>query len=141
MQTNLYVTQKFIMPILRENYEELLFGVEHFKHFTNGCCPLIIKDHKPLLPLFEKSLNNTIPHLSKLLSYISEYDLKLHYQPGSKMKLSDALSRQSSHNTKDNSNTAVKCLDISVHVLEADVTYHKLEKLHITTHVMQNYGC
>ena len=49
------------------------------------------------------------------------------------MKISDALSRQSSHNTKDGNNTEVKGLDISIHALEADVTDHKLEKIHIAT--------
>ena len=78
-------------------------------------CTHIITDHKPLLPLFEKSFTNTTHHLSRLLLCISEYDLKLHYQPGSKMTLSDALSRQSSHNTKDGNNTEVKGLDISIH--------------------------
>ena len=68
-----------------------------------------------------------------LLLCISEYDLKVHYQPGSKMKLSASLSRQSSHNTKDGNNTDVKGLNISIHELEVDVTDHKLEKIHITT--------
>ena len=49
------------------------------------------------------------------------------------MKLSDTLSRQCSHDTKDSNNTEVKCLDISTHELEADVTNCKLEKIHITT--------
>ena len=76
---------------------------------------------------------NTTPHLSGLLLHISEYDLKLHYQPGSKMKISDALSQQSSHNTKDSNNTEVKGLDISIHELEVDVTNFKLDKICITT--------
>ena len=88
----------------------VVFGVEHYKHFTYGHHTHIITDYKPLLPLFEKSLTYTAPHLSRLLLCISEYDLKLHYQPSSKMKPSDALSRQSSHNTKDSDNTEVKVL-------------------------------
>ena len=83
----------------------VVFGVEHLIHFTYGHCTHIITDHKPLLPLLEKSLTNPIPHLSRCLLCISEYDLKLHYQPGSNMKLSDGLSRQSLHNTKDGNNT------------------------------------
>ena len=86
-----------------------------------------------MLPIFEKSPTNKTPHLSRLLLCISEYDLKLHYQPDSKVKFSDALSRQSSYNTKDGNNTAVKALDISIHTLEAEVTGHKLEKTCITT--------
>ena len=49
------------------------------------------------------------------------------------MKLSDTLSRHSSHNTKDGKNTEFKGLDISIHALEADVTHCKLEKICITT--------
>ena len=49
------------------------------------------------------------------------------------MKLTDALLRQSSHNTKHGNNTEVKGLDISIHALEADITDHKLEKIHIAT--------
>ena len=112
---------------------EVVFGVEHFKNFTYGCHTHIITHHKPLLPLFENSLTNTTPHLSRLLLHISEYDLKLHYQPGSKMKHHDALSRQSAHNTKDSNNTEVKGLAISIHAPEANVSDCKLEKIHITT--------
>ena len=90
-------------------------------------------NHKPLLSLYEKYLTNTTPHLSRLLLCISEYDLKLHYQSGSKMKFSDALSRQSSHSTKDSNNTEVNGFDIFIHELEVDVTECKLEKIHITT--------
>ena len=111
----------------------VVYGVEHFRHLTYGHHTHIITDHKALLPLFKKSLTNTTPHLSRLLLHISEYDLKLHYQPGSKMKLSDALSRQSSHNIKGSNSTEVKGLDISIHALEADVTDYKLEKIHIAT--------
>ena len=45
------------------------------------------------------------------------------------MNISDALSRQSSHNTKNGNNTEVKGYDISIHALEADVTDCKLEKI------------
>ena len=78
-------------------------------------------------------LTNTTPHLSRLLLCISEYDLKPHYQTGSKMKLSDALSRQYSLNTKDSNNTEVKGLDICIHALYTEVTECKLEKNHIAT--------
>ena len=108
-------------------------GVKLFKCFTYGHHTYTITDHKPLLPLFEKSLTNTIPQLSRLLLCILEYDLKLHYHPGSKIKVSDALSRQSSQNTKDSKNTEVKGLDISTYEIETDVTDCKLEKIHITT--------
>ena len=55
----------------------IVFGLGHFKHFTYGHHTCIISDHKPLLALFEKSLTNTTPHLSRLLLCFSEYDMRL----------------------------------------------------------------
>ena len=34
----------------------VVFGIEHFKHFTFGRKMYVITDHKPLLPLFQKPL-------------------------------------------------------------------------------------
>ena len=67
--------------------------------------------------------------------------MKLHYQPGSKIKLNNALSRQSSHNTNDDNNTEVKDLNISINELEVDVTDHMLEKSVLQHRVIQNYRC
>ena len=78
------------------------------KHFTFGRKTRIITDHKPLLPLFQKSLINTTPHLSRLLLHVSEYDVQLCYQPRSRMKLSDALSRQSNHSTDAGNKTELR---------------------------------
>ena len=64
----------------------VMFGIEHFKHFTFGRKTHIITDHKPLLPLFQISLTNTTLYLSRLLHCVSEYDVTLHYQPRSRMK-------------------------------------------------------
>ena len=74
----------------------------------------IITDHKPFLPLFQKSLTNTTPHLSRLLLHVSEYDVQLHYQPSSRMKLSDALSRQSNHSTDAGNKTEINGINISI---------------------------
>ena len=57
----------------------VVFENEHFKHFTFGRKTHTITDHKPLLPLFQISLTNTTLHLSRLLLYVSEYDVQLLY--------------------------------------------------------------
>ena len=76
----------------------VLFSVLHFKHFTYGCKVHIITDHKPLVSLFRKSLTSASPRLSRMLLHILDYQLDVMYQPGTKMHLSDALSRLTSHN-------------------------------------------
>ena len=76
----------------------VLFSVLHFKHFTYGRKVHIITDHKPLVSLFRKSLTSASPRLSRMLLRILDYQLDVMYQPGTKMHLSDALSRLTSHN-------------------------------------------
>ena len=78
----------------------VVFSLETFKHFTSGRKTNIITDHKPLPSLFSKSLANTSPRLARMMLHICDYDANVHYQKGSKMFLSDALSHLSSHNTR-----------------------------------------
>ena len=104
----------------------IVFGIEHFKCFTFGRKTYIITDHKPLLPLFQICLTNTTPHLSRLLLCVSEYDMTLQYQPGSRMKLSDVLSRQSNHFADAGNMTEIKGLNISIHEVDTDISEQKL---------------
>ena len=76
----------------------VLVAIMHFKHFTYGCTVCIITDNKPLVPLFKKSLVDASPHLTCMLMQLLDYTLNVHYQPGERMHLSDALSCLSSHN-------------------------------------------
>ena len=111
---------------LEEKLLGVVFGIEHFKHFTSGRKAHIITDHKSLLPLFQKFLTNTMPHLLKLLLHVSAYDVILHYQPGSRRKLSDSLSRQSNHSTDAGSKTEIKGLNISIHEVDTNISEWKL---------------
>ena len=92
----------------------VLFSILHFKHFTYECKVHIITDHKPLVSLFRKSLTSTSPRLSRMLLHILDYQLDVMYQPGTKMHLSDALSRLTSHNN-NNKAEPIRGLDVTVH--------------------------
>ena len=94
----------------------VVFAVTHFKHFTYGRPANIKSDHKPLVSLFKKSLTSSSPHLSRMLLQILDYDLSIVYQEGSKMHLSDAISRLSSHQP-DKAST-LPGMDITVHEVE-----------------------
>ena len=106
-----------------------VFAIETFKHFTYGRFTNIITDHKPLTSLFTKCLANTSPRLSHMLLWVCDYNTNVLYQKGSKMYLSDALSRLSSHNTKQGKQTEIKGLNISVHEVEIDVKDSTLNKI------------
>ena len=100
-----------------------------FKDFTYGRLTNIITDHKPLTSLFTKCLANTSPMISHMLLRICDYNTNVLYQKGSKMYLSDALPRLSSHNTKQGKQTEIKGLNISIHDVETDVRDSTLNRI------------
>ena len=108
----------------------VLFSVLQFKHFTYGCKVHIITDHKPLVSLFRKSLTSASPRLSRMLLHILDYQLEVMYKPGTKMHLSDALSKLTSHN--DNSKAkSIPSLNITVHDVQVftEISPLSLEKI------------
>ena len=109
----------------------VVFSLETFKHFTSGRQTNMITDHKPLTSLFSKCLANTSRRLARMIPHISNYDVNVLYQKGSKMYLSDALSHLPSHNTRQGKQSEIKGLNISVHDVETDVHETTLDKIHV----------
>ena len=109
----------------------VVFSLETFKHFTSGRQTNIVTDHKLLTSLFSKCLANTSPRLARMMLHMCNYDANVLYQKGSRMFLTDALSRFSSHNTRQGMQSEIKGLNISVHDVETDVHETTLDKIHI----------
>ena len=109
----------------------VVFSLETLKHLISDRQTNIITDHKPLTSLFSKCLANTSPRLARMMLHISDYDANVLYQKGSKMFLSDALSRLSSHNTRQRKQSEIKGLNILLHDVETDVCESTLDKIHI----------
>ena len=68
-----------------------------------------------------------------MLLHILDYQLEVMYQPGTKMHLSDALSRLTSHN--DNSKAkSIPGLDITVHDVQVfmEISPLSLEKINVS---------
>ena len=55
------------------NIEHELLVVTHFKHFTYGRLVHIITDHKPPVSLFRKSLVDSSPRLTRMLTQLLDY--------------------------------------------------------------------
>ena len=103
-------------PNIERELLGVVFAVTHFKHFTYGRPVTIISDHKPLVSLFKKSLTSS-SHLSRMLLQILDHDLNIVCQEGSKMHLSDAISRLSTH--KLDKGLTLPGMDITVHEVES----------------------
>ena len=104
----------------------VVISVLHFKHFTYGCHITVITDHKPLITLFKKNIAASSPRLLRMLIKITDFQIDLLHQEGSKMHLSDANSHFNTHDSDDARNNAVPIADfnISIHEVE-DITGFK----------------
>ena len=99
----------------------VVFSILHFKHFTFGHKVHIITDHKPLITLFRKNLHATSPRLNCMLVQILDYNIEFHHQEGTKMHLSDALSRLNTHDSIDEKSKAKPVADFNVTIHNVEI--------------------
>ena len=114
----------------------LLFAVTHFKHFTYGRLVHVITDHKPLVSLFRKSLVDLSPRLTRMLVQLLDYTLKVMYQLGVQMHLSDVISRLSTHDK--NEGKTIANLDVSIHAIEELTSFNSLSVDKICQHTSKD---
>ncbi|KAI7814577.1 hypothetical protein IRJ41_021834 [Triplophysa rosa] len=70
-------------------------------------------DHKPLIAIIKKNLNEMSPRIQRLMMKLQRYDFDLIYTPGKYIVLADALSRATTQREKSHERST-----------EADVTLH-----------------
>ena len=71
----------------------ITFACERFHQHIYGQELEVETDHKPLIPLFTKSLSDCPLRIQRLMIRLQRYDLKVSYTPGKFMYVADALSR------------------------------------------------
>ncbi|XP_041485958.1 uncharacterized protein K02A2.6-like [Lytechinus variegatus] len=71
----------------------ITYGCEKFHQYIYGQKIEVETDHKPLIPLFVKSLADCPLRIQRLLIRVQRYDLKVSYTPGKYMFTADTLSR------------------------------------------------
>ena len=69
------------------------FGLQHFHHYVFGQTVQVETDHKPLIGLVDKPINQCTPRIQRMRMQLQTYDYRLSYTPGREMHLADALSR------------------------------------------------
>lgn len=81
----------------------IVFGCERFHYYLYGNNFEIHSDHRPLIGLLKKPLDDLSPRLQRLSIRLLRYRFDLVYVPGKDMKIPDTLSRDPSgdvYNTK-----------------------------------------
>ena len=99
----------------------IIFSILHFKHFTFGWKVHVITSHKPLITLFRKNFHATSPRLSRMLVQILDYNIEFHHQEGTRMHLSDVLSRLNTHDSIAEKSKARPVADFNVTIHDVEI--------------------
>ena len=72
----------------------IVFACSPFNQYLHGRESTTVEtDHKPLVPIFQKSLHSAPKRLQRMLLRLQKYNLHVKYLPGSQMYIADMLSR------------------------------------------------
>lgn len=107
-----------------KNYAQIekeLLGIvsacERFHQFIYGKRIQIETDHKPLVNIFKKALNNCPIRVQRLLLRVQKYDLDVSYTPGKYLLVADALSRAHESNNVYSDNTTEDVVEAYIHMI------------------------
>lgn len=73
----------------------IAYGCQRFHQYLFGKSFVVERDHKPVEAIFKKPLNKCHLRLQRLIINLQNYDLTVQYKPGSKLYITDTLSRAS----------------------------------------------
>ena len=78
-------------------------------------------DHAPLVNLFEKYLNDTSPHLQRLLLRLSQYEMNVQYVTSKCVLIGNCLSCLIDHTSaKEDESLILKIVDIGIEPVKID---------------------
>ena len=90
--------------------------VERLHHYVFWCKFDIHTDHSPLVSLFQKCLNDTLPHLQCLSLHLSQYQIDVQYVTQKCVPIADCMSRLI------NSKTGIDDPSLSLQIADVTVT-------------------
>lgn len=102
---------------IEKEYLAICFSLNKFHQFIYGKSIVVESDHKPLIGVQEKDISKISSRLQRMKLKILKYKFKIKYIPGSKMYISDLLSRSY---IKDKVNDDPDLKEI-VHCIEAEI--------------------
>ena len=97
----------------------VVFALERLNHYTVGYRVKVETDHEPLTSIWKKSIASTSTRVQRLLLRLLQYDIDIHYLPGKRNIIADALSRVSPLPPKATDIKAINCIaenELSVNI-------------------------
>lgn len=88
----------------------LAYGLERFHNYVYGLTSFTAEtDHRPLVAIIKKNLNEMSPRIQRLMMKMQRYDFELIYTPGKNLILADALSRATAGNSESATDEDIQC--------------------------------
>ena len=114
----------------------IVFACSRFNQYIHGRDLTTVEtDHKPLVPIFQKSLHSAPKRLQRMLLRLQRYNLHVKYLPGPQMFIADMLSRaylQADHaQCKDTSEYQLFQLEQEEQLLQEIARLHAIIRGHL----------
>lgn len=104
----------------------ITFAFKKFHYFTYGYRVLVQTDHKPLINIFAKPLENVTARLQRMLLTLLRYDIEIKYLPGKEMLVADILSRSY---LKTETSDDITEIEYTVHSLSNNIAMSENKKI------------
>ena len=78
--------------VVEKELSTILWALSHWRMYTVGAFTQIYTDHKPIIPLLKKDIQQATPLLSRMITNLMAYNVEVHYLPG-RFQPADCLSR------------------------------------------------
>ena len=109
----------------------IVFACERFHQFIYGASVEAETDHKPLITLFTKPLNQCPLRVQRMMLRLQKYDLNVYYTPGKYLVTADALSRSVSNQTATEKESLVDAVQLWVDtvVTTMPISDHRMSEI------------
>ncbi|KAJ8335412.1 hypothetical protein SKAU_G00387540 [Synaphobranchus kaupii] len=110
----------------------LVFGCEKFHGYVYGLPTFTAEtDHKPLISIIRKNLNDMSPRIQRMMMKLQRYDLDLVYTPGKYIVLADALSRAPTPVTTTLVSSMSEDVDVHVNLIASSLPVSEMMHMQI----------
>lgn len=100
----------------------LVFGCGKFHSYVYGLPTFTAEtDHKPLISIRKKNLNDMSPRIQRMMMTLQRYDFGLKYTPGKYIVLADTLSRAPELNSGTAEHTAAEDIETHINMVTASL--------------------
>ena len=130
-------TERNYPPIEKEMLA-LVYACERFDHYLHGKKSInALTDHKPLETIFQKTILSATKRLQRMRLRLQKYPLKISYQQGPKMFVSDTLSRAPRKVTAEKTDTSTAVFYAELEEInlgsEANITDARMQQVRQST--------